>query len=165
MEDLRRDVSLLYQGGEATFIKRMGQMNFAPVPMVKAAPGDGSAAASATANDASVERSCVARGEGNPLSFSAVWPATLDEATAGAALISLAKAWDLDGGPPRRMELCITKLAFESGIGVISEGPLVQSGLRFSSGSVNPARMPDELNYDALKEKVKTIYLAIEASN
>lgn len=55
---------------------------------------------------------CAERGEGRapgerPRLLVATWPTTADEATAAAALISIAKAWDLEGGPKGRATLCL----------------------------------------------------------
>ena len=97
-EDLRRDTRLLLGPDPAgTFVERLGQMQMAPVPATGELP-EGT--------------TCAARGEGKapaeqPRLIVATWPATADEATAGAALISIAKAWDLEGGPKGRATLCL----------------------------------------------------------
>jgi len=145
-DDLRHDVPILVASPEATFVHRMGQMQFVSIESA-----DGLV--------------CARRGEGNPITLVATWPASADEATAAAALISMGKAWDLSGGPKRQIDMCIRRQGAVGhiDIGALAAGPLIESGGRFSSGTPDPATPAEGVDFKALQDKVRQILISIES--
>ena len=137
---------ILAAAPEATFVERMGQMNFTPSNPDKALV-------------------CAERGAGPVQRLVATWPASIDEATAAAALISMGKAWDTAGGPTHHVELCIARPEFtgEVDVGALANGPFIEQFRVFASGSPSPATTADQIDYDALAVKTKTIFKAFEA--
>jgi len=129
-EDLRRDVRLLVEAADPAraFIERMAQMHFeAAIDM----PG------------------CVQRGSGLDYRIGVSRPTNAMEATAAAAVISVAKAWDL-GTPPERRVLACMGVEYPADYSV---APLVDDA------SLDPATV----NYTALAEKVRVLYAEIDA--
>lgn len=145
-DDLRHDVPLLVESPEATFVYRMEQMQFFPIQSAETLV-------------------CTGRGEGKPLTLVAIWPASADEATAAAALISMGKAWDLGGGPKRRIELCIRRPGAlgRVDVGALAEGPLIETEGEFFSGAVDPNRPAERLDFVVLQDKVRQIFTVIES--
>lgn len=129
-EDLRRDVRLLTESAdkEAAFVARLGQMKFEPVPTM---PG------------------CATRGEGERATviFAPV-PGYADEATAAAAVISFAKAWDLGDGPPSRVVACL---------GDRPGGERVEP-----FGPVDASRPAEVINYTHLADRVKRRFTQLD---
>ena len=161
-EDLRRDVRLLTGADPAAeFAGRLAQM-----AMVPAAPPAG-VPTSAT---------CAARGQGprpggKPALLLAPWPANPDTATAAAALISVAKAWDLSGGAGGRVTLCLlaagTPLVetlaglppgVALGVGPLASGAAHPEGACFVADPPDPARPAERINYTDLQSRVKTLF-------
>ena len=139
----------------AVWGERLGQMNMSAIP----APPPLEASAS-----------CFARGEGDPpvgkaRLLVAAWPENADEATAAAALISIAKAWDLAEGPEGRATLCL--LARGAGFpgplpSGLSVGPLAAGSLVWGEGSVyaepaTPTRAAERINYTDLQARTQAI--------
>ena len=144
-EDLRHDVPILAAGGEGIFLERLGQMHFSPTD-----PREGLV--------------CAARGKGAVRTIVATWPSSVDEATAAAALISMAKAWDLAGGPTGRVELCIARPGFASHlhVGALASGPLLADGGYFRSGAPSSLTTVDRIDYSVLEGKVRSIFISFE---
>lgn len=161
-EDLRRDVRLLLGADPgATFLERLAQMQMAPV----AAPAPLASGAI-----------CAARGEGGGPDgrariLVAPWPGNADEATAAAALISIAKAWDLEGGPMGRATLCLAPQGERSAshgtaglpenglwIGPIAVGELVWTDAAVHTDAIDAARPPERINYTELQTRTKAIF-------
>lgn len=161
-EDLRRDTRLLLgPDPAATFAERLGQMQMIPVAVPPGLPNT---------------TLCAGRGDGGapgdqPRLLVATWPATADEATAAAALISIAKAWDLEGAPKGRATLCLlpqqpasaaVPLTAESlWIGSIASGELVWTPGRVQADPADPARPPEKINYTEVQARVKAIFLRL----
>lgn len=134
-EDLRRDVRrLTNEAPDVVFVERMGQMQFA-----------------ATGQDQGAW--CVARvgkAAGESVTLVAAWPGNAGEATAAAALISIAKAWDLDGGPPGPRTLCLLEAGGAVPDGASLVGPLAPTDLP-----------PERLVYTDLQAQVRALFVAL----
>ncbi len=149
-EDLRRDVRLLVEGPAAQrFSERLGQMQMLPVALPVALP---------------VGTTCLGRGDGSTV-LVAPWPSDPDTATAAAALISVAKAWDLGGGPAHGAILCLlpdgASLQGTGGallVGPLASGPAVREGASFHSDPADPARPAGRIVYTELQERVKALF-------
>ncbi len=129
-EDLRRDVRLLSESAdkESAFVGRLEQMKFEKVPDM---PGG------------------AARGGNGPATviFAPV-PGYPDEATAAAAIISFAKAWDLGDGPPSRVVACLGDR--DGGERVDPFGP------------VDASRPAEMINYTNLADRVKRRFTQLD---
>ncbi len=157
-EDLRRDVRLLTEGEPAgVFAARLGQMQMEPGPVPSGVP-----AAS----------TCLVRGADErplPRVLVAPWPEDADTATAAAALISLAKAWDLGGGPPERTTLCVLPAgsAAPAPVGrLVWVGPLAAGEVRIESGRffadlADPSRTADRIVYTEVQARVKQLFATL----
>ncbi len=155
-EDLRRDTRLLAGADPgAVWGERLGQMGMtatpAPPPLAESA-------------------SCFARGDGVPpvgkaRLLVAAWPGNPDEATAAAALISIAKAWDLAEGPEGRATLCLLArgAAFPDRLAAgLAVGPLAAGSLVWGEGSLraepaDPTRTAERINYTDLQARTQAI--------
>jgi hypothetical protein len=108
----------------------------------------------------------------------APWPENADTATAAAALISLAKAWDLDGGPRGRATLCLLPagaaagaLAASLGPEATIVGPLAAGTARLTPGAghaatfeadpPDPRREAGQVNFTDLQARVKRLYTGL----
>ena len=149
-EDLRRDVRLLVEGPPALrFAERLGQMQMlptaAPAPLP---PGT----------------TCLGRGEFATV-LVAPWPSDPDTATAAAALISVAKAWDLSGGPPKGAVVCLlpegAPLLGTGGallVGPLASGAALREGTSFHADPADVARPAARIVYTELQERVKVLF-------
>lgn len=149
-EDLRRDVRRFStEPAEAAFLDRLRQMQFAEV-----SEGEGTCATRA------------GKPGGAPLLLVARMPTNAAEATAAAGLVSIAKAWDLEGGPPGPRTLCL--LAAEAPlppggflVGPIASGPLVLSA-EWAHADAAEAGLPAErVNYTDVQARVGQLYRAL----
>lgn len=130
-EDLRRDVRLLVETTDPTraFLERMAQMKFEPAIDMPA---------------------CVQRGTGDDYRIGVSRPTNAMEATAAAAVISIAKAWDLGTPPSRRVLVCMgAEYPADTWV-----APLVD----------DPTLDPATVNFTALAEKVRVLYADIDGA-
>lgn len=136
------------------FLRRLGQMQLAPAEAPAGLPA-GSV--------------CAARGEGpppegRPRLLVAPWPADAETATAAAALVSVAKAWDLDGGPRGRAVLCLLPAgaaAPEVGglvVGPLARGEATRAGARFAAEAADPTTPAERLVYTDVQARVRALY-------
>lgn len=151
-EDLRRDVRRLStEPAETVFVERLGQMQLKPVV---GGPG------------ACAERE--GRAAGAPLLLVALAPANAAEATAAAGLVSLAKAWDLDGGPPGPRTLCLLPVGSPPPAGAFVLGPLATGTVVVgpsgaAADAADPALTVERINYTEVQARVKTVWAALDA--
>lgn len=109
------------------FLERMAQMQFEPAIDM---PG------------------CVQRGGGDDYRIGVSRPRNAMEATAPAAVISIAKAWDLGTPPPRRVLVCM--------------GPEYPADYWLAPLVDDASLDPATVNYTALAEKVRVLYAEID---
>lgn len=190
-EDLRRDTRTLVEGPAGTrFIERLGQMQMAPADAPMGTPEGTTCAArgpatagrpaasapGATANPAGDPGGSADGGGGAPTTLLvALFPSDADSATAAAALVSVAKAWDLAGGPARRMTLCVLpagaalgEVAAGLGPEALVLGPLASGQATFTPGAghaatiaadpPDPTRPAERVNYTDLQARVKLLF-------
>ena len=147
-EDLRRDVGRLSrEPPDAVFLERLGQMQFPASEPVS--PG----------------ATCASRagGAGAALTVTASLPASPAEATGAAALISIARAWDLDGGPPGPRTLCLLPPGVDSPAGAFRVGALASGVVRMEPAGAHAdaadATLPAErIVYSEVQARVRAIY-------
>ncbi len=190
-EDLRRDTRTLVEGPAATrFTERLGQMQMTPADAPAGTPegttcatrgpaaarGPAASAPAAAANPGGEPAGSAERGAGAPTTLLvAPFPADADTATAAAALVSVAKAWDLAGGPARRMTLCVlptgaalAEVAAGLGPEALVVGPLAAGQATFTPGAghaatfaadpADPTRPAERVNYTDLQARVKLLF-------
>jgi hypothetical protein len=149
-EDLRRDVGRLStEPPDTVFAERMGQMQFRPAAAVAwgscfVREGRGGAAARLVAG----------------------WPDSAAAATGAAALISIAKAWDLDGGPPGPRTLCVVAAGAAAPVDAFRVGPLATGGLVVDAAGAHadpadPAIEAGAIVYTDVQARVKALFAAL----
>ena len=160
IEDLRRDVGLFAEATDkgAAFRERMAQMQFGEAP-----------------SEGGPTLACTRRGQAGTLRVAAVAPMMADLATGAAALVSLAKAWDLAGGPRAGVVACLELAIGEDFLGenpgLVELGPFGTEPLQrardgradvFWSPGIDLERTPGQVNYTELAEKVRLIFRELD---
>ena len=160
-EDLRRDTRMFVDGPAVEkFLERTGQMQLVPAAAPAGLPSG---------------TTCAARGEGPGPGAPRLLVSDADTATAAAALISVAKAWDLDGGPKGHATVCLlpsgadpAAVAAALGPEALVVGPLAAGEATFTPGAghaatfaadpADPAREAGRVNFTELQGRVKRLY-------
>lgn len=156
VDDLQRDVAGLLAQRDAWFEHRMGQMHF------RAARGEGWI--------------CGERGEGTGRTFLAAPPDDVDHASAVAVMIAMAKGWDTVGALPGERRYCVGGGVAEGSPlvrlgpfapGPFAPGPFAGGGASDAfgvdappivSGTPDPTRRPEAVDYRELAEKARTLF-------
>ena len=144
VDDLQRDIAGLLAKGEGWYARRMSQMHFEVVR------GEG--------------WMCGQRGEGPGRTFVADLPTDVDHASTAAVLIAMAKGWDTVGTLPGERRYCLGGGEGAPRVrlgpfapGVLGEG-LPEDGGVLGSGTLDPTRRPEAVDYRELAEKARILF-------
>lgn len=157
MDDVQRDTQGLLRGDEAArrafFTRRLGEMGL-------------------TAFDAGAWTCGRRRGEGGAL-YVAPAPLGADTAAAGAALISVLKAWDTSGGPPGPVTACLAGAGDPAPTHTtrLDLGPFAPGALRWSpagdgvdAGVADPSRPVEAIDFRLLRDQAKELFRGVQAA-